>query len=1116
MQEPNHKPASLTQSNNSPTLRTKTLHDTISVDGSSPPTTPNKDKAATPFRRPPPLSLDELSNNPLIIPIIMIDPSNGDDLDSAETLLSSAINTPDSRATSVGDRTTNELMSRTKMRVGSADLWQEPKPSLRSAPLSEPRPHKRDSLTYSRTSHATHELGGSQRRLIQDESFNKVTEELDDGNEPPSDSDNSEAETTNSPSRPLRPSIRQQEAKHSFSRAGVASAFDTTHAARRLGGSQQRLIQDESFNQVTEEPDDGDGPPNDSDAPEADVTAFVLPGPVQSLSLTEQQEKKYSLHLGYTHVSDTPHVLFPARSEPLPSPLPQAFAGFGEDTTQELHDTKHSQYPQSTALVESKVEIETGLDEPNRADNFDKPLPVAPISDDTLRRLKKRAISANNKSLIAWRNFTRSKQPTTNPNDTKSKPKDRSFFTNIRNGNFALWGDVDSYEDTNIKGWLAAITSDYRQKHGHDSCPPDNFLNGVLLPYCVAESTKRQLPAGGAIPNHPQQDLVAQNKHTPVDTSDVSYEDLFNAVGSLIQQSEMRLPSVSNPTKLGEITQQLAFLKHLKKRAAILMLLQKKMASEAKYELLIDSLKSYHFTEPEKEKVIYALLAGDLRVTDILKRGIEHRLWSFLTFKWGNVFISKRFSRAEVLQIAEYSSTDQPFKRTPSQERWRLIKGLPLAFGKIVTSMALCLFFVLGLLSGLGAPFAVALLVAIIVSACNGGVCWYSRGQAMLNSVAFDPEKQQTYKTAAENAKEKPTSRWGRKAFFGFFTLIACVSAGATAWTGMTGFLIAIGAAVVLSNPFGLALVAALALIAAISFYSFQATGIEENYLKFKNLFTNYWKESKGKAGLMLVVSLFFLTVYGVLTWFTAASGIDKIFKMSGVKMDGFAITLAAISTVTTMFVNTFSQVFKVFNPATYSDLKKKFAHIDNSWGQGATRKERVWNKLKIIGRAFMLLGNEMAYSVAGGYQSGKDVGDQVTGSPIGAFVFAIFSPVILLLVSIAFTWPSVLNKKPTPNQTNVSNSNNSAFSISTDANSSNNRNVFSPGNSPPPTPYLTRVEEQTGRPWPQPNTSSHPQVAGISSSFMTPPPATSNESAAPPSFLPPPPTETHATATHS
>lgn len=99
--------------------------------------------------------------------------------------------------------------------------------------------------------------------------------------------------------------------------------------------------------------------------------------------------------------------------------------------------------------------------------------------------------------------------------------------------------------------------------------------------------------------------------------------------------------------------------------------------------------------------------------------------------------MEKRLSKQDVLQIATYSSNGQEFARTPIQNRNRLIKGVPLVIGKVVTSMALCMVFCLGLLTTLGAPFGVSIGLAIVLSLCNGIVCLLSRGKPCLIVLAF-------------------------------------------------------------------------------------------------------------------------------------------------------------------------------------------------------------------------------------------------------------------------------------------------------------------------------------------------------------------------------------------
>lgn len=184
---------------------------------------------------------------------------------------------------------------------------------------------------------------------------------------------------------------------------------------------------------------------------------------------------------------------------------------------------------------------------------------------------------------------------------------------------------------------------------------------------------------------------------------------------------------------------QIDFANH--KRPEVLMVLKRKFRTQKDW--IITSFNQYQFTNEESQKVQQAILNGDLRITDLLNRPFSHYFWSFLTFKWGEILSGgKRLSKQEVLQIASCSSNGQEFARTPTQNRNRLIKGVPLVIGKVLTSMALCMVFCLGLLSTLGAPFGLSLGLAIVLSLCNGIVCLLSRGKAMLDSAGFQPQKQ--------------------------------------------------------------------------------------------------------------------------------------------------------------------------------------------------------------------------------------------------------------------------------------------------------------------------------------------------------------------------------------
>lgn len=454
------------------------------------------------------------------------------------------------------------------------------------------------------------------------------------------------------------------------------------------------------------------------------------------------------------------------------------------------------------------------------------------------------------------------------------------------------------------------------------------------------------------------------------------------------------------------------------KRRDVLMVLRRKFRTQKNW--IIASFNQYQFTEFESQIVQQAILNGDLRITDLLKRPFSHYVWSFLTFKWGEIISGgKRLSKQEVLQIATCSSNGQEFSRTPIQNRNRLIKGVPLVIGKVVTSMALCMVFCLGLLSTLGAPFAFCLALAIILSLCNGIVCLLSRGKAMLDSAGFQPKKQKTFKTLEENIQPKTVLDRGEKLFFGIVTLLACISAGISGYSGLVGLLTFLGIGMLASNPLVLIVTIGLSVITAISFYSFQAVGIRENYAKFKSLFIEDYKKPYGllRCVLLGVVSTVFLAVYATLTWFTSVSGVNKLFNALGANSDTFlAHVISMICTTTTMVVNTFSQVYKVFNPKTYVDLKEKFASIHQPPKDCQTRAQKIkYGAINIL-KLCALIGDSLAYSVAGGIRSGIHVGGTL-GEAIGAklaltITMAILSPVILVFVSIAFTWPSVFHRK--------------------------------------------------------------------------------------------------------
>jgi hypothetical protein len=116
------------------------------------------------------------------------------------------------------------------------------------------------------------------------------------------------------------------------------------------------------------------------------------------------------------------------------------------------------------------------------------------------------------------------------------------------------------------------------------------------------------------------------------------------------------------------------------------------------------------------------------------------------------------------------------------------------------------------------------------------------------------------------------------------------------------------------------------------------------------------------------------------------------------------------------MIVNTFSQVYKVFNPKTYVDLKEKFESIHQPPEEYQTKAQKIKYGIINMLKLCALIGDSLAYSVAGGIRSGIHVGETL-GETIGAklaltITMAILSPVILVFVSTAFTWPSVFHRK--------------------------------------------------------------------------------------------------------
>jgi hypothetical protein len=525
-----------------------------------------------------------------------------------------------------------------------------------------------------------------------------------------------------------------------------------------------------------------------------------------------------------------------------------------------------------------------------------------------------------------------------------------------------------------------------------------------------------------------------------------SYQFLFKTTQELLKLAE------------GEGEKQ--FLLYLKKRASLLMLLQKKIKKNR--ELVSDSLDLYGFDEDYAKKVIYALSVGDLRTTDILIRDFSHLVWSFFTFKWGN-FLNrgKQLSKKEVEQIADHSWEHTSFQRTREQEKNRLLKGIPLVTGKIITSMAICFHFTIRILPLLGMAHPIIIAVSIFLALCNGGVCALTRGKAMLDCAGFEPEKQKAYDTIEENTQEKSNLRWGSKIFFGVITLFACISAGASAWGGIVSALAFFGVVVAFSNPYLIVAVIGLAIIAGISFYAFQASGIEGNFFKFKNLFSKSYGTGGAagiaKATVLVLISVVFLAVYATLTWFTTASGIDKIFKMCGnQKTDLFSLALSAISTTTTMVVNTCSQVSKVFDPKTYKDIREKILPVWNAKPDSPpqTRLQRAWNTTKTVAKCAMIIGDLTTYAIAGGIDSGESTGGTI-GNLVGwagsKLLFVILSPIILSAVAIAFSYPALFEKKkPKDIKDNASKS-----SVPPATNQTSNPSL-TPGPSPTPTSSQT------------------------------------------------------------
>lgn len=78
---------------------------------------------------------------------------------------------------------------------------------------------------------------------------------------------------------------------------------------------------------------------------------------------------------------------------------------------------------------------------------------------------------------------------------------------------------------------------------------------------------------------------------------------------------------------------QIDFAMH--KRPEVIMVLRRKFRTHK--EWIIASFNQYKFTEEESQKVQQAILNGDLRITDLLIRPFSHYLWSFITFKWGEI-----------------------------------------------------------------------------------------------------------------------------------------------------------------------------------------------------------------------------------------------------------------------------------------------------------------------------------------------------------------------------------------------------------------------------------------------------------------------------------------------
>jgi len=378
-----------------------------------------------------------------------------------------------------------------------------------------------------------------------------------------------------------------------------------------------------------------------------------------------------------------------------------------------------------------------------------------------------------------------------------------------------------------------------------------------------------------------------------------------------------------------------------------------------------------------------------------------------ITFKG----FSKQFSKQLVLNVARCSDNTKQGEKfqfvSEEPQTTRQALGYISATLKVLTSAALCVFFVSGALHLIGVDKLPALIVGIALGVCNGIICALSRGKSMVSAFLIQPKQQETDGESKEN---KGNIRWARKVLYGILTLLACISAGATGFVSISGLFSLFGLTVTLaltaSNIPFLLLIMALSVASMISFYSFQATGIEQNWLKFKKVFQNYHKDGQFKTiGLLLLMTALFVTAYATITWFTVNGGISKAVALfGGGTYTTLILTISLVSAISTIFVNTFSQVYKVVE--LFATKNSHAAANDDHSQKKPSLASRVIT-------TFLATADAAAYSIAGGILSGMAIAKIIAPALGGielawTIVFSMISVIVLLCVAVAFTYRTV------------------------------------------------------------------------------------------------------------